>query len=88
MQRAPPARAHNKKRTTTQAIRVRAISTTLKGGSSNYLFWGTGTGTNLTNLEVDDTPAQPNRDRLGPITGAQLFHDVLDVNLYGFLGDK
>jgi hypothetical protein len=38
-------------------------------------------------LEVDDAPAEPNRDRLSPITGAQFFHNVLDMDFYGFLGD-
>jgi hypothetical protein len=38
--------------------------------------------------EMDDAPANPNRDRLSPIVGTQLFHDVLDMDLYGFLADK
>ena len=39
-------------------------------------------------LKVNDPSAQANRDRLCAITCSEFIHDVLDVNLYRFLGDE
>ena len=37
---------------------------------------------------MDDAAAEAYGDGLCPIGGAQLFHDVLDVDLHGFFGDE
>src|SRR5262245_48629330 len=34
--------------------------------------------------QVDNAAAHPDRDRLGPVACAQLFHEVLDMNFHGF----
>lgn len=39
-------------------------------------------------LKVNDPSAQTNRDGLCAITCSEFLHDVLDVNLYRFLGDE
>src|SRR5258708_12422461 len=39
-------------------------------------------------LQLDDSAADPDRDRLGAIARPELVHDVLDVNLYGFFRDE
>jgi len=42
----------------------------------------------LCQSQLDDAATHRNGHRLGPVAGAQLFHDVLDVHLDGFLGDQ
>ena len=39
-------------------------------------------------LELDDSATHGNRDCLCAVAGAEFFHDVLDVDLDGFFGDK
>jgi len=39
-------------------------------------------------LQLDDSAADADRDRLGAIARPELVHDVLDVNLYGFFRDE
>ena len=39
-------------------------------------------------LQVDDATADGDRDRLGTIAGAQLLHNMLDVNLDRAFGDE
>src|SRR5216683_1099618 len=39
-------------------------------------------------LELDDSAMHGNRDCLCTVAGAEFFHDVLDVDLDGFFGDK
>src|SRR5258705_3288828 len=39
-------------------------------------------------LELDNTPADANGYRLGAVTGAELFHDVLDVYFHRLFGDE
>src|SRR5947209_2438422 len=42
----------------------------------------------LLRLQLDNAAAHGNRDRLGAVAGAQLLHDVLDVNLDRVFGDE
>ena len=39
-------------------------------------------------LELDNSPPDGYGHRLGSITRAQLFHDVLDMNFHGFFGNE
>ena len=39
-------------------------------------------------LELDDSAPHANCNCLGAVAGAEFFHDVLDVDLDGFFGDK
>src|SRR5579864_2159248 len=39
-------------------------------------------------LELNNSPAHSDGDRLRAITGAELFHDVFDMHLHSLLGDK
>src|SRR5713226_4932948 len=39
-------------------------------------------------LQLDDSPAEANRDSLCAITCPELLHDVLDVNLYSLFSDE
>ena len=39
-------------------------------------------------LEVNNAAADGDGDGLGAVAGAQLFHDVLDVNFDGLFGDE
>src|SRR5215212_11793753 len=39
-------------------------------------------------LQLDDAAAEGDGDRLRAVAGAELLHDVLDVNLHGLLGDE
>ena len=39
-------------------------------------------------LQLDNAPAETNRNCLRPIAGPQLFHNVSDMNLYRVLGDE
>ncbi len=52
-----------------------------------YLFRGSGVDT-IERSEVDNTAADADGDGLGAIASPEFFHDVLDVDLDGFLGDE
>jgi hypothetical protein len=39
-------------------------------------------------LQLDNSAAEANRDRLSTIIRAKFLHDVLDVNLYSLFGDE
>ena len=41
-----------------------------------------------TGLKLNNSPANPNGDRLGSVGGAEFFHDVLDVYFDGLFRDE
>src|SRR5580692_2690154 len=45
-------------------------------------------GPRVSESELNDAAADGDRDRLRAVAGAELFHDVFDVNLNGFLGNE
>ena len=70
-----------------QTIDFRRLPSVTGGGRAKRV-WQTTKNDGLPHfspLQLDNSAAHSDRNRLRPVTGAQLVHNVFDVNLDGFL---